>query len=529
MNPDSDTAALRAEANALAARRDWPAAADRFRRLAQRDPADAAALVALARAEALCGHHRASHAAAMAAAAAAPRQWPHALALARLLCRLHAVPALVALADDWLPRAGDAPPADLVDMADLLGHEDAHAEALPWLDLALARDPGFAPAHYVRGSTRLFFGDMDGARDDLERAIALAPHFAHAHWRLSELRPRDETEARARVHRLRAARDGVDPGSEHDIHVSHALFAELHRLGDHDAAWQALERGMRAKRASFAYDVGDDLRLMRDIAIRCDAGFVAGDGHPDGDGGPAPVFIVGMFRSGTTLMERVLGGHPEVAEGGETMGFAAALRRAVDHRGRGVIDQDTLQRLDAVDWPALGAGYLAAESWRAHGRRYWTEKLPSNFQLLGLVARALPRARFVHMRRAPMDVCFANLRMLYGGFCRYSYDQREIAAFHHGYEALMAHWRTVLGPRLLEVSLADLTGAPEREARRVLAHCGLDWDPTVLDIAARAGAVSTASAAQVRDAIRAPAEAAWQPYRQHLQVLSDALDVPPGS
>ncbi|HST44794.1 MAG TPA: sulfotransferase, partial [Luteimonas sp.] len=434
------------------AARDWPGAVAAFTALAGQRPADASAWIALAQAQVRAGRHRDGCVATLRAQAAGVSTFADGVPLARLLERYHEVQALATLSAALRAHAGEASADALVALADVLGREDLHADALHWLDRAAALDPAHAPAAYLRGSTRLFMGDFAGARADLERAIALAPHFAHAHWRLTALRTRDPAGAVARVERLRRERDRVAAGGEHDIHFSYALFDELHDLREHTAAWDALARANRAKRALLRYDPEADLRLMQAIRTRCDAAFVRGPGAASE--GPRPVFVAGLFRSGTTLLERLLAGHPEVAAGGETMDFPARLRLAVDHRGRGVLDAEVLGRSATVDWAALGRDYLAGSAWRAAGGRAWTEKLPSNLLLLGLVARAVPGARFVHMRRAPMDVCFANLRMLYGGFGRYSYDQRELAAYHHGYAALMAHWRGVLGPRLLEVSLA---------------------------------------------------------------------------
>ena len=512
-------------AGALAAARDWDGAATVYARLAEDSPGNVAAWIGLARAQGFQGAYRAMHAAALQAHAAGPGSWPHALALGRLLRGLHETRALAELSSALASRADEASADDMVALADLLGEEDLHAEALAWLDRAVARDPAHAPARYVRGSTRLFLGDMPGAGDDLEHAIAGAPHFAHAHRRLSQLRAQDPESARARIARLRRERDRVDPGTEHDIHFSHALFDELHDLGDHDAAWPELERGMRAKRATLRYDVADDLRLVEAIRSRCDADFIARAGHPSHGGRPAPVFIVGLVRSGSTVLERMLGGHPSVAEGGESMGFAAALRLAADHRGRGLVDNGMLERLDRVDWPALGRAFVEANAWRAQGRLLWTEKLPTNALLLGCIARALPQARFIHTSRAPMDVCFSNLRMLYGGFAPWSYDQGELAAWHQAHAGLMAHWRAVLGPRLIDVAHEDLLRAPEATLRRVLGHLDLGFEPAVLTPERGGGTVATASAAQVRSGLRPPRAPDWLPYRDRLGTLAAGLGI----
>lgn len=512
-------------ANALAVARDWEGAAAIYQRLADADPGDAAAWIGLAKARGRSGGYRAMRDAALRAHAAGVRHWPHALALARLLRELHETRALAALSVELAAHAGDAGVDDMVALADLLGDEDLHREAQAWLDRAVAADPTHAPARYVRGSNRLFLGDMDGARDDLERAIAAAPHFAHAHRRLSQLRAQDPDRARARVERLRAERERVAPGSEHDIHFSHALFDELHDLGEHAAAWPELERGMHAKRATLRYDVDDDLRLLEAIRGRCDEDFVQGPGHVAGADAPAPVFIVGLFRSGSTVLERMLGGHPSVTEGGESMGFAAALRLATNRRGRGLVDPGLLAGLDAIDWPALGRDFIAANAWRAGGRPLWTEKLPTNALLLGCIARALPRARFIHTLRPPMDVCFSNLRMLYGGFAPWSYDQHELAAWHQAHAGLMAHWHAVLGPRLLDVRHEALLRDPDATLRGVLEHLGLEFHPAVLRPERDGGAVSTASAAQVRAGLRAPRLPDWLPYRDRLGPLAAGLGV----
>jgi hypothetical protein len=234
-----------------------------------------------------------------------------------------------------------------------------------------------------------------------------------------------------------------------------------------------------------------------------------------------------MFRSGTTLLERLLGGHPDIADAGESGGFFSRLRLAADDAG--ALSPRFLELARQADPRALGADFMASQRWRARGRGFWTEKLPANMLLAGFIARALPRARFLHMRRPPMDVCFSNLRKLFGQACTYSYDQQELAGYHRSYTALTGHWRNVLGERWLDIDHAGLVADPEAQMRRVLAHCGLPFCPAVLSFDERGGAVSTASAAQVRDGIRKAQAPAWWPYREQLRPLAEALGVDPGA
>ena len=516
------TTTLWQEANAAAARRDWATAIECFDAAAAQAPGEAAGWIALAKAHDIGGSHRASRDAALRAAACSPAQWPHALALARLLRRHHEVRALDVLARSMALHSSAAGVDQLVELADLCSQLDLHAISRSLLQAALARDADHAPAHYLRGTSLMFEGGMSEAAQAFEHAIALAPHFAHAHWRLSELRRHLPQGAEQRVARMRTELARAAPGSEHAIHLNFALHAELHDLGDYRGAWQVLAEGCVGKRARLTYDPAATTRLFDALRAGCDAEFLAGRGHAPVDDAPVPVFIVGLFRSGTTVLERLLGGHPQVSVGGETLAFTTALRLAADDGGRELMDLRLLHRALALDHEALGAAFMAASSWRAHGRRVWSEKLPSNFINLGLIARALPRARFVHVQRAPVDVCFSNLRVLYGGLCPYSYDQRELAAYHRDYARLMAHWHDLLGERLLAVSHAALIAAPEPELRRIAAHCGLEFDAAMLRLDRQDVPVSTYSATQVRTGLQS-GDRAWLPYREHLGPLLDAF------
>ena len=380
---------------------------------------------------------------------------------------------------------------------------------------ALRLAPNNAFAHQVDATLRMFAGDIAGARAGAEHALALSPGLARAHWLLSQLGGTTPAQADRVKHSL--AR--VPANSEDEACLAFALHHMLHEQDDHAAAWTALQRGCAAKRARVRYDHAAELALLEHVRECCDATFCRSN---DGVEERGPIFIVGMHRSGTTLLERLLGRHSQITAAGEHYTFTTQLRFAADHRCSDVLDARILERARAMNFNALGTNYLAASRWRAHGRAYWTEKLPSNFVNLGLIARAMPNARFLHLVRAPREVCFANLRMQFSHVNGYSYDQHQLADYYAGYRTLMAHWHEVLPGRVLDVSHHDLVRDPERSLRGVMQHLGLDFELPMLAAGAPARAVTSASAAQVHGAIH-PRSNAWRPYAAHLTALFERL------
>jgi hypothetical protein len=236
-----------------------------------------------------------------------------------------------------------------------------------------------------------------------------------------------------------------------------------------------------------------------------------------------PLFIVGLHRSGTTLLERILSGHPDVADAGETYSFSAQLRYAADHFCRLVADTTIAERAPGFDYAAVGRGFLDAMRARSRGRGFVTEKQNPNFVLLGPIAKALPQAKLLHMRRDPADTCFSNLRTLFTHEAGYSYDQIEMADYCKAYHDLMRHWREAMPERVLDIDYDAMVQAPEAQAQRIAAHCGLDYRPDMLQVERRTGMVATASSHQVRQGILKNRGGAWKRYERHLGPLLDRL------
>jgi hypothetical protein len=270
-----------------------------------------------------------------------------------------------------------------------------------------------------------------------------------------------------------------------------------------------------------AYDAAGEERLFDLLIQRFDSP-VAQEAHASPPG-PAPIFIVGLPRSGTTLLERVLGSHSLVASAGELTDFPRQLRWVADRHGHSIVDEALLDAMPGVDFELLGRRYLQQSQWRANGKPFYIDKLPPNFMLIGCIRRALPHARVVHMVRDPMDVCFSNYRAMFGDAYAYSYDLDALSHHYHQYDRLMRHWRETMPGFVIDVSYSSLVLDTERTCRELLAACGLPFEDACLDHTRNRASVATLSSAQVRQPIHPRGLREWERYAVQLQGLRSML------
>ncbi|AKC88373.1 hypothetical protein WQ53_12060 [Pseudoxanthomonas suwonensis] len=376
---------------------------------------------------------------------------------------------------------------------------------------------------YLGGMARMYCGAIDAAEDAFEACLHLDPDFMPAARLLSTLRR--QTPEHNHVDRLRAAQRRLGDAHAFAPLVHYALFKELDDLGDAEAAWVHLARGMATRRAQIGH--GEDAERALFAALRRWRGAAAAEAVGEA-AGPVPIFVVGMPRSGTTLLERLLAAHPQVADAGELRDFVCQLRWCCDRAGGPHPDAGLMAASEGIDPALLGRRYMEHAAWRADGRACFIDKLPSNFLVTGPIAAALPQARIIHMVRDPMDSCFSNLKALFADAYPHSYSQEEMARHYLRYRGLMAHWERAFPGRILEVRYEALVADPEAEARRVLGFCGLQWTPEVLGDRARKGMVGTASTVQVREPIHGRYLGQWRRYARHLVPLQEALarDIP---
>lgn len=240
--------------------------------------------------------------------------------------------------------------------------------------------------------------------------------------------------------------------------------------------------------------------------------------------GREPIFIIGMPRSGTTLVEQIIASHPDVAAGGEL----TFIRDLIDAPGQPSSYPQNVNGFTREDWLALQKHYLTGINKIAGSRKHVTDKFPQNFFFLGAIRKAFPNAPIIHCRRNPVDVCLSCYFQNFETVQAFSFDLEALAQYYNAYLHLMAHWSEVLPKPMFEVEYEDIVTNPETVIPRIIAHCNLPWDPRCLTPHKRKGAVSTASSWQTRQPIYTGSIARWQNYRPYIRSLLDLLDIPAG-
>jgi hypothetical protein len=304
--------------------------------------------------------------------------------------------------------------------------------------------------------------------------------------------------------------------------VHFALAKSYDDIGEQDRGFAHLLEGNAAKRRQIEYHEARELGAMDRIREVFTAGLMDAWIGP-GDPSDLPVFIVGMPRSGTTLVEQVLASHHAVFGAGERPDLALTVERLTERMGS-LPFPEAVWTLSGAELHQIGTAYVAALRMLAPDARRITDKMPANFRFAGLIPLILPRARIIHVVREPVDTCLSCFSKVFEGEQRFSYDLGELGRFHRAYQRLMAHWRTVLPANvLLEVNYEDMVGDLETAARRIVAHCGLPWDEACLEFHKTSRAVHTASVTQVRQPIYRGSVGRWRPDAALLRPLLEAL------
>jgi hypothetical protein len=309
------------------------------------------------------------------------------------------------------------------------------------------------------------------------------------------------------------------------LHLCHALAKHHEDRQEYSTAFQYLERGKGPKRASLHYSSDDDRALFDAVQAVCTAEFL--NAKTTGCDSAEPIFIVGMPRTGTTLIERILSSHPDVFAAGELTNFSLMLKRAARTASNRVLDPETLRAAPGIDLAQLGSSYIESTRPRTGHTPRFIDKMPLNFLYAGLIRRALPNAKIVCLRRNPLDTCLSNYRQLFAtsfSYYNYAYDLLDTGRYYRMFDALAEHWRKHMPRNYHEVCYETFVADTEAEARKLLDFCDLSWDPACLQFHENTAPVATASSVQVRQPIYRTSVDRWRKYAEQVAPLRELLN-----
>ncbi|MEX0643843.1 MAG: sulfotransferase, partial [Parvularculaceae bacterium] len=375
-----------------------------------------------------------------------------------------------------------------------------------------ASDP---PLLYELARSQFYLGEIGAGEATVTEFLKRAP--AHGDALLLRSRMRKQTPARNHIEALRALAGQSLPWKE-AVRVQYALAKEYEDLGLDAEAFAAVKAGAALQRRRVGYDHEAELQNIDNlIATFTPEAFAS---IRDGFQSDAPIFILGLPRTGTTLVERIISGHEDVKSAGETIDFMAAMSSIIDRyiAERESENLNTLSAALCVDYRAMGERYVENVHGMIGESRRFIDKAPFNFLYCGLIGKALPNARIIHLVRHPADTCFAIFKTLFNQAYLFSYNLEELADYYIAYRRLMDHWRALMPQQILDVSYEKLVSDPEAESKRIMDFCGLDWSPDLIRIEERRAASSTASAAQIREPIYTSSIDAWRRHEAELRL-----------
>ncbi|MEQ1756005.1 MAG: sulfotransferase [Micropepsaceae bacterium] len=396
-------------------------------------------------------------------------------------------------------------------------------KAIETLRRAIALDPRHPDAQNLLGCALREIGEFDEAIRAFDKCIAIDPGNFGAYANISETKTfqsRDDSHLKAM---LALASTDAAQSEDQRMQLQFAIGKALDDLNDFDAAFEHVSKACRIKRAQSAYSEADTLGLFERIQRLFTPEIVS---KFEGKGNPTklPIFVLGMPRSGTTLIEQIITSHPIVKGAGEVRDVHDALVDVRNHVSGHRPYPEFLPDAESADLTYFGQSVAKRLS------TYWpqslriTDKMPSNFFFLGLLRLAMPNAKFIHARRNPADTCLSCYFKLFSGEINFTYDLEELGRYYSAYDKLMQHWRSVLpAGSFLDVDYENVVSDIEGQARRILDYCGLEWDPAVLEFHRSERPIKTASAVQIRQPIYGSSVARWRNYEKHLGPLLKEL------
>jgi tetratricopeptide (TPR) repeat protein len=402
----------------------------------------------------------------------------------------------------------------------ILGGLMEPAAAYPLCRQSVERDPGNPRAQRRLALTCRMIGRFDEARQAADIAIAANPH----DYEMIGLRSAVSTATPENNH-VKAMEDLLEAGCRSALgaaRVSYALAKENEELGNYSRSFQYLDAGSKFKRHTLKYDLNRDLEILGLIqkTFSRDRLKSAAEGFRTRE----PIFILGLPRTGSTLLERILSSHRDVYAAGELLHLNTAMTAELKRIGAPADPAGQLSKVFNCDPARIGKDYLERTRPFTGHTKHFIDKRPLNFLLIGLISQALPDAQIIHVRRTPLDACFAIYKFMFNDAYPWSYDLDDIARYYIAYRRMMEHWHDAVPGRIIDIAYEDVTADAETETRTLLERMGLPWDPACLEFHKNEAAAMTGSAAQVRKKIYSSSVGRWKDYEEELKYIAFALE-----
>ncbi len=394
-----------------------------------------------------------------------------------------------------------------------------HGLAGNWFGKANAGRPGHVPFMLNRANNLVYHGETAKAQALLHKIIVLQPNSPQAHWSLAGTR---RARNHAHIEQMRALVKSAGQQPRSRAFYYYGIGKELEDLQQWDEAFDAFSRGAAERRKTVEYDEAAEVDLFHFLKENFTA-----DWLKEGDTGhdsSAPVFVLGQPRTGTTLVERIISSHSQVESAGELQQFGLAIRRLSNHQDPRRFSSGYFAAALGLECRKMGGLYLESTRRMRGDAPRFVDKLPQNYLHIPLILKALPNAKIVHLTRNPMDSCFASYKQLFADAYLHSYDLEEMARHHCRYRDLMDLWRERFPGRFYDISYEQTVADLEVNARKLLRFLELPWEEACLRFYEQDSAVSTASAAQVREPVHTRSVGRWRKYERQLEPMLETLN-----
>ena len=409
-----------------------------------------------------------------------------------------------------------------VRLAEILQQEGEIEQAISAYERVLSAQPGHVVARYLLANLLKAQGKLEQAGVHYEQIMRDQPDYTQAHFTYSGIHKYRESDD-PHIHTMRELYQKKNLPAENRTHLAFALAKAFEDLKEYPQAFEYMAAGNRLRYATFNYAIDGDEALFNNI-VRTFSRKAISRVEVDAEKSDRPIFIVGMPRSGTSLVEKILASHSDVYGAGELSDFYALgvehfLSKSSDFGFR------PLDTYSKSAFEAVGKSYLEKLKLLNGHVKHITDKLPFNFMMIGLIKIALPNAKIIHCTRDARDVCLSVYKQNFTTQnYRFAYDLKTVGQFHNLYGMLMKHWHEVLPGEIYDIGYEALTQNPEPEIRKLLSACDLDWQDSCLAFDKTPGMVTTASFYQVRQPMYTSSVSLWQKYEEFLQPLLDELE-----